>query len=269
MFGFSKRASPPGPGIDLPANVLESLRRLRIDLGVLEPLFDPPRSNAYVLPFKGRLVPSLWENMRKELPPLGYWPAILGHDDSLERHRQFASDTTQSPSDIIAQAASIRIDELLSQFRQGCLDPDNPNDTGPEEGELIENAEPTRPFYSCFDSLSRKAHPRVWIGLFPTVDGCEVPAHLGFGNWNACPKPHEHVAVLKHWAHGYGAELVAVTSDIIELRTVRRPSTRDEALLLAREQFYYCTDIVDQGVGSIATLAKVLMEDDFWFFWWD
>lgn len=270
MFRFLRRPSPPKPTIKLPDAVLACLQALKIDLGRLEPLFEPRRSNAYVLPCKGRNGPALWEGLRKQLPPHGYWPAVLGDDDSLARHRGFAVEAAaQSPSDIVAQAASIRVDKLLEQLRQGCLDPDNPDDSGPEDGEIFEDAEPVRAFSSCFNALSGKAYPRVWIGMFPTVESCDIPAHLGFGDWNACPKPHEHVAVLKHWAERYGVELVTAASDIIELRAARRPATREEALSLAREQFYYCSDIVEQGVGSIATLAKLLMEGNFWFFWWD
>lgn len=269
MFGFLKRASSPGPGVELPPEVLDCLRQLRIDLNELVPLFNPQRSNAYVLPCKGKLGPSLWGSLRKELPPLGFWPAVLGDDESLARHREFAADAAQSPSDIIAYAASMNVSELLAQRRMGCLDPDNPDDHGPEDGEIFEKAELQKPFSSCLDDLSGKALLRVWIGLFPTGVSCDIPAHLGFGDWNACPKPHEHVALLKHWAQRYGVELVSATSDVIELRASRRPTTQEEALALAREQFFYCSDIVDQGVGSIATLASLLMEGDYWYFWWD
>jgi hypothetical protein len=55
----------------------------------------------------------------------------------------------------------------------------------------------------------------------------------------------------------------------VNLRTTRFAATREEALDLAREQYLYCADIVDQGTGSLSLLAANLMVDPWWFFWWD
>ena len=48
-----------------------------------------------------------------------------------------------------------------------------------------------------------------------------------------------------------------------------KPVTREEALNLARVQYAYCNDIIDQGVGSYRALAAELMAHHWWFFWWD
>jgi hypothetical protein len=53
------------------------------------------------------------------------------------------------------------------------------------------------------------------------------------------------------------------------MRLSCKPATREEALELAREQYFYCNDIVDQGMGSYRRLAAGLMASDWWFFWWD
>jgi hypothetical protein len=53
------------------------------------------------------------------------------------------------------------------------------------------------------------------------------------------------------------------------IRVNRRPETRGAALDLAREQYLYCSDIVDQGVQTFSALAAVLMQSDWWYFWWD
>jgi hypothetical protein len=55
----------------------------------------------------------------------------------------------------------------------------------------------------------------------------------------------------------------------MNLTVARKPQSRDEAIALAREQYAYCADIVDQGVGTISQLAKDLMAYDWWYFWWD
>jgi hypothetical protein len=77
------------------------------------------------------------------------------------------------------------------------------------------------------------------------------------------------VAALRAWRDKYGAELIGLGSDVINLRVARKPATREEALELARIQHVYCNDIIFQGVGTYWALAAGLMRDDWWFFWWD
>lgn len=115
----------------------------------------------------------------------------------------------------------------------------------------------------------RRAHEPVYVAVLPTEDGAEAPAYLGFGGWNDCPHPHEHVAALRYWREKYGVELVGLSGDTLNLRAARRAGARAEALALAMEQYEYCTDIVEQGVASIEALAATLMAEDWWFFWWD
>jgi hypothetical protein len=110
--------------------------------------------------------------------------------------------------------------------------------------------------------------PKVHIVLVPTDDPTTVPAHLQWGNWNACPAPEYHVAALRHWRDHYGAELVGLM-DVMNLRVARKPATRDEATELARVQYVYCNDIVDQITDYLSVLAADLMAHDWWYFWWD
>lgn len=114
-----------------------------------------------------------------------------------------------------------------------------------------------------------RPYDEVFIGLFPTPDWTEIPAYVPFGGWNACPMPEWHVAALRHWRDDRGARLIGLGHDTMNLRIQARPDSRDVSLRVAREQYDYCSDIVDQGVGSIAALAHVLMASDWWYFWWD
>jgi hypothetical protein len=106
---------------------------------------------------------------------------------------------------------------------------------------------------------------RVHVALIETNDWTTIPAHLNYGGWNACPLPEYHIAALRSWRDRYGAELVGLSSDRIDLRVARRPQARAEALDLAREHYIYCNDIVDQGLGTFSKLAACLMAND----WWD
>ena len=103
----------------------------------------------------------------------------------------------------------------------------------------------------------------------PTKDWTIIPAYLCWGGWNANPPAEVHIAALRSWRDRYGAELVGLGMDTMNIRVAKRPQTRDEALELARELYTYCPDIVDQGVGTLSNLAAGLMISHWWFFWWD
>jgi hypothetical protein len=119
------------------------------------------------------------------------------------------------------------------------------------------------------DPLTGKPLPKVHVAVLPTDDWTTIPAHLNWGGWNACPHPEYHVAALRSWRDRFGAELVGLSHDTMNLTVARRPGTREAALELAREHYAYCSDIVDQGTGTLASLAASLASDDWWFFWWD
>jgi Domain of unknown function (DUF4253) len=119
------------------------------------------------------------------------------------------------------------------------------------------------------DVLSKRPLQKVHIALVPTDDWTTIPAHLRWGGWNDCPDSEYHVAALRSWRDRFGAELVGLDFETMNLRVTRPPRTRPEALELAREQYVYCNDIVDQGVGTLRELAASLMASDWWYFWWD
>jgi Domain of unknown function (DUF4253) len=110
---------------------------------------------------------------------------------------------------------------------------------------------------------------KVWIALIPADDWTAIPAYLNWGGWNANPAPEYHVAALRSWRDRYGAELVGMSGDVMNVRVSRRPETREEALELAREHYDYCDCPIYRGVGSVSNLAAALMAHNWWYFWWD
>ncbi|HYP21295.1 MAG TPA: DUF4253 domain-containing protein [Chloroflexia bacterium] len=140
-------------------------------------------------------------------------------------------------------------------------------------GEWPENAEPHNYFsipYEWTDGYKRfKPLRTVRVALVPTRASWEVPAYLKFGAWNDCPQPEEHVAILKRWHAQYGAQVVGLTHDVLEVGVTRPPNSKLSAFNLAREQYGYCSDLVDQGDGGILDLAATLLDASVWYFWWD
>lgn len=116
------------------------------------------------------------------------------------------------------------------------------------------------PIYKAGDYLDK-----VNILSVPVATGPEVLAQLRWVVVNEVPETRIHIAALRRWQEVYGAELVALTENTIALRVARRPQSRDEALVLAREQLLYCRSSIE----TIAPMAFDLMTSDWWFFAWD
>jgi hypothetical protein len=237
------------------------------------------------------------------------WPVVVGGDEDFFRVAEAVvgyqgdPNPVRTPEQILTAAQALHHPESIRQLRRAELERfrewmrTNPNASLPtviqngavqseeetrleleqlaDEGQVADigvwpATPPPSPGLSvAIDVLSGKAHERVHIVLLPTQVGFEAAAFLRWGGWNECPAPEYHVAALRNWGERYGAELVGVSGDVINLRVARRPENRLEALSLAREQFDYCSDIVSQGTGDLSTLAAALMADNWWFFWWD
>jgi hypothetical protein len=211
-------------------------------------------------------------------------PVVLGDDlTNLLAPFNPAESARQRPiEEILAAANGIRFPDGLHKLRQKELSAAMeyfkkmapPANFGREEYQTPLGEWPTETSHSpglsvAYSIRTRQPRPTVRIALIPTDDPTAIPAHMRWGNWNECPPPAYHVAALRAWRDRYGAELVGLGADTINLRVSRKPAMREEALELARVQYAYCSDIIDQGVGSYRALAAGLMAHDWWFFWWD
>jgi len=207
------------------------------------------------------------------------WPVIIGGDEDLERIAdQFTMADpnvsgvaipdlkVRSPKEILAAAAKVTFPADLRKWSGAYQADDLRAPLGDWPAKL--EAGPPDPSVAT-DMVSGKFYDRVHILLIPTEFGWEVPAYLRWGDWNACPPAEYHVAALRSWHSDFAADLIGLNGDTINLRAASRPKTRESAMKLARDQYAYCPDIIDQGVGTISALAAALMASDWWYLWWD
>lgn len=113
----------------------------------------------------------------------------------------------------------------------------------------------------------RKETPLCLVEI-PTVNPWEVFAWLPFGGWNDCPDSEDMMAVFQYWYEKYGAVPACIGFDTLEC-IVPKPVSEADAMALAKEQYAFCSDIVEQGMGSISALAEELKQSTVWYFWWD
>lgn len=148
------------------------------------------------------------------------------------------------------------LDALARSQRQGEWPAKEPAPTSDEEGLTVARSD------------SRTSLAKAHIAIIPTADWTEIPAYLNWrGRW-PCPTYEYHVAALRSWRDRYGAELVGLDLQEMNLRIAWPPSSREEAFALAREQSCYSEDIV-RGAGSLAELAAILLVDRWWLFLWN
>ena len=248
---------------------------------------------------------SRWEELKRSGRGV---PVVLGDDEHLGTltepfHPQHlrrrtvteileAADRLNHPQDL-ARRRLAEEEEAVAILRRHAqehtdpiVDPDNPPEElhdapqrdsilailqgfKPDIGEWPHGAPPAPELTLAHDILTGRPQERLYLTLIPSDEWATVPAHLFWGGWNACPDPEHHVAAFRSWRHRFDIELVGIGGDTLNIKVGRRPATRDAAIELAREQYLYCNDIVDQGLGSLEALAASLMESDWWYFWWD
>lgn len=105
--------------------------------------------------------------------------------------------------------------------------------------------------------------------LMPVDASWQIPCLLDFGAWNAYPSPAVHSAILRHWHERYGADLLAMSFDTVDIAITRPPTTRPEARRAALEFEMYNEGAYDEYGSSLNDVAAGLLGADVWLAWWD
>jgi hypothetical protein len=175
------------------------------------------------------------------------------------------------PQDLYAlrEKSDREADESLRQQGLGNLSKLLGDQPSPPEGMWPEIPPRSFGLSIAVNEETGSPYESVNIAILPTEDPATIPAYLRWGGWNDNPLAEYHVAALRSWRDRYGAELAGISRDTMNIIVSRRPQTRAEALALAKEQYAYCDDIIDQGYGTFNDLAASLLANDWWYFWWD
>lgn len=204
----------------------------------------------------------VWKQLANAARGSGVWPVILGEASHLDRLNDLPSAGEARAVIEESEAVDASI-ELEGDADAAHLDPELGE--WPAAADVYRQTAPT----AVADVVTQTPHASVAIAILPAAAAWQVPAVLGFGGWNDCPEATLQVARHRDWEARFGAEVCAVTNDTLECFVARPPETREEALKLAREQYVYCYDIVEQGTETLSNLAATLLNGPIWFFWWD
>jgi Domain of unknown function (DUF4253) len=268
------------------------LRTAGVDASTLDLIFQADMEAIHRLTVPGAQAVETWEKLRGLVPQTGCWPVLLGDDQALQalqdqlKHLRYPravrileEAAAIDPSEWFRNRLLDEIDEIercleeaedagRRSYYENLLAADGPF-RGMPQGPWPDDVQPADDFYTPYTPIRRKPQPRVHVGLVSTPLSWQVPAFLRYGSWNECPSAAEHVALFKFWGEEYGAEIVSMAYDVVEMKVARPPTDRDGALALAAQQYLYCQDIVDQGTQTLQRLAATLLGGAIWFFWWD
>jgi hypothetical protein len=107
------------------------------------------------------------------------------------------------------------------------------------------------------------------VGLVLAGRPADTLVNMG---WDGAVNSHETAqltVVLRSWEERFGATVMHVGFDTLDLLVERPVTSGQEALAVAAEHFAFCADNVYQGVGSIPEYAAELPGATRWSFWWD
>jgi Domain of unknown function (DUF4253) len=198
---------------------------------------------------------TVWKQLHKIVNQSGYWP--VGGWDSFKKPPWEEEKTIN----ILERANQINIHDWFIRESEN-------SETFLTDGDI---SPPLKKY-----NLNRITHGAsfpntpfsfVPIALVPTIHFWEIPAYLRLPEDSQLPEVH--VAALKYWNSIYQSELVFMNSGVMFLHVMNPPTTYTNSLRLAQEQYCYCPDIVDQEFRTTANLAKQLMNQRVWRFWWD
>ncbi|HPF40756.1 MAG TPA: DUF4253 domain-containing protein [Phycisphaerae bacterium] len=112
------------------------------------------------------------------------------------------------------------------------------------------------------------------IVFLPGANGPEALSRIVYGG-NQAPTA-VMIAYLRQWDERYGADIINLNWDSIELRVSHPPTTREDACRFARECILLCPalhgemqDFHGFRIESLYDLAVHLMGSEYLIFWWD
>jgi hypothetical protein len=210
-----------------------------------------------------------WQRLRDLVPETRRWPILAGDMEEVAQVFEQLGDGFDPAATL---TASEQIDPLRWAAELRESDPDlydPPRDEPALREQVFRQTGPRRKITLHLDVQQGRPVERVGLVLVPTERSWEAPAYLNYGGWNECPEPAVHVAFLRRWHELYGAEVVSIGPDVMEVSVSRPVTDREEAFALADEQFLYAYDIVAQGTETLDRLAAHLLQATVWYFWWD
>jgi uncharacterized protein DUF4253 len=254
----SPRLTLPGP--DLPAG------RWHGPMWVSDgPLLEPGRFRDCVAGF---------DRARRERPAEpALWPVLVPQDPRFVRDDWLDGQGTVAPA--AHKIDEVDVGETLARWWDpfcctggvGCLRPYGAHFPGLARKSML-RVDPLAEAGNTGSILARRGTYR--LGLVPVERPADVPAVLG---WSGMIKSTEQVeaisAVLRSWEDRFGATLIVLGFDELELSVAAPPRNQGRALVLAAEHRSFSVRSFSGQPGNLREYAGGLVHRRHWRFSWD
>lgn len=214
----------------------------------------------------------LWGRLRAAHPVTGWWPLLLAPEE--KRPREFRPWSSGELSrDSASDPDSIEVEALLAGWwaaNAGLLAAIGHADAGTVWAGLAARTE-QGDADAAADRLAADllaAEPERLLGLVRAASGSEALAVAGWqGTASRTGDIGEIAAVVRSWEPRFGARVVGVGADTLQLAVGAPPPTADSRLAL--EHLAFCFENLLQSEADVATYAGTLTGAARWDFWWD
>ena len=211
----------------------------------------------------------------------GFVPVLVVSDETLADWLGILDDEeAYSKEEVLKQtkrAAKEILDERFLEYTEDYVD-DTKDDVQTNEGDWLLSelmgdfvVEETLNELSSFMEYDGSGIMETILFEIPVQNPWEVIAWVPMGGWNECPETAEMMEVCKYWYEKYGAIPAVISHDTLEFVVEKPIADKEQAWELAKEQYAFCPDRVDQGTANctIGELAGCLNQSEVWYFWWD
>ncbi|MFD0918673.1 DUF4253 domain-containing protein [Saccharopolyspora rosea] len=222
--------------------------------------------------------PQLVAALRAEHRTSGLWPLLLCDGNEVYGERCTVGVVPPEPLEHIDRW---RLVDVMARIWDGLVQADD--DLGPAY-----DREVLAPFdYDCPgpapagnlladpDILANQQLPRfiddeTRLALVPVRRGADVLTVLGWsGAANHVSRTAGLSAMARSWEDRFGARLLRLGPDRLDLSVSAPPQDPDHAAAVAAEHWTFCPDRILQETGSIAAYAQEIRGRRTWSFWWE
>ncbi len=115
--------------------------------------------------------------------------------------------------------------------------------------------------------LAVKGMPLGLVAADRSADALTIMGWQGALHHNEWMVPM--AAVVRSWEDRFGARVVSVGFNTLDLSVAAPPVDAEHALQVAAEHWAFCPDNVVQGPGDLQGYAEQIIGAHAWSFWWD
>lgn len=211
-----------------------------------------------------------WARLRACHPHSGLWPLLLDESAQPWSIGQVVPDDPRQIDHFTVEGFMAEVwQEWVTQMPSDALEELEPYGAicpGPAPPG-VPLAEPEAVADWLAGELAARGMP---LGLVAASRGADALAVMG---WQGALHHNEWMvpmaAVVRSWEDRFGARVVSIGFNTLDLSVAAPPVDREHALHVAAEHWAFCPDNVVQGAGDLEGYAAQLVGGHAWSFWWD